>query len=369
MNRYSTSITLAAALGALAGPALAELRYSNASGGDVLLYGQFSPAYLSFDDGVSTTDAVVDNGNSNSRVGLLVRQPFDGLEFRFNLETALGFRQSFLVTQGFEPKGLNWQRTSIRKVDFSLTSPSWGTFSLGQGSMATDGVAGNDLSGVTLALSSSIGDTSGAFRFADEAGAVTFRTIAGAFSNFDGGRRGRVRYDTPSFNGFSLSASYGEEILVSDSELTTQDVALRYDFQNDTMELQAALGYALVDPGYGVDDFEDYIGSVSVLFNSGVNLTFGAGKRSRQGQYGYGKIGYLANWLPVGSTALAADLYQGNDRTVDGSRSDSWGVAAVQYFDDYNVEAYLAYRSYALDEPETEYRDASSLFFGARWSF
>ena len=47
------------------------------NGGIFNFYGQFNPAYQSFDDGDVTTRNIVDNGNWNSRVGFTIIQPVD----------------------------------------------------------------------------------------------------------------------------------------------------------------------------------------------------------------------------------------------------------------------------------------------------
>ena len=44
-------LSVAALLALSTTTAVAELKYSNDTGGSVKLYGQFNPAYLSFDDG------------------------------------------------------------------------------------------------------------------------------------------------------------------------------------------------------------------------------------------------------------------------------------------------------------------------------
>jgi len=367
-NIIPAKLSLAAIVASLAMPAAAELKYDNGSGGSVLLYGQLDPAYLSFDDGVSTTGDFVDNGNSNSRVGLWVRQPFGENEFTFNFETALGFRPSFGLSQNFTPKGINWQRTSIRKVDFAYRTPQYGTFSVGQGSMATDGAAESDLSGTTLVTYSSIPDTAGAFRFRTSAGALSTRTVAGAFGDFDGGRLGRVRYDSPEFNGFTVSAAFGEQILAQNVDFESRDIALRYANEVGDFRLKGAIGYAKIELAAGVER-EDTIGSFSALHSSGFNVTVATGKRTSAGSYGYGKLGYQAQWFGVGKTAFSIDYYRGSDRTSAGSKSTSYGIGAVQKFDKARVEAYLGYRTYELSETAQSYLDASSVLFGARWKF
>lgn len=357
-----------AAIASLALPAAAEMKFDNGSGGSVLLYGQLNPTYLSFDDGISRTSEVVDNTHSNSRVGLWWRQSFGENEFTFNFETALGLRPSAGLSQGVTPKGVNWQRTNIRKVDFAYRTARYGTFSLGQGSLATDGVAEVDLSGTSLVTYVSVPDGPGAFRFRTSAGVLSTRTIGGAFSDYDGSRRGRIRYDSPTFGGFTVSASYGEEILATNANFDTRDIAIRYSGEMGEFKLKGALGYARTDFANGTSR-DDTIGSFSALHASGFNVTIAAGDRSNAGSYTYGKLGYQAQWFGVGKTALSVDYFQGDDTVSAGSEATAVGFGVVQKFDKARVEAYLGYRSYELSETAVSYLDASSVLFGARWKF
>lgn len=367
MTRNLHAPILATLLIPVAMPALAEFKYNLDNGSTVLLYGQFDPAYLSFDDGVSTTSEIVDNTNSNSRVGLDFMQDYGHNVFRFNFETALGFRQSASVSQTNTPDAWDWEKTDIRKVDFSLKTPMYGTFYAGQGSMATDGVAEQDLSGTTLVTYASISDTAGGFEFRTSAGALSGVTIGSTFTDLDGGRRGRVRYDTPTFAGFTLSAAWGQEILADNNDDEFYDVALRYAGEFGAIRIAGGVGYTNRDSN-GVDT-SDTMGSISILHDSGFNVTVAAGDRDDGGNYGYGKLGYIGNWFPVGSTALSVDYYDGSDFVSQGSSASSVGFGAVQKFDDINLEAYLGYRTYELSEVGQSYRDADSILFGARIKF
>ncbi len=358
-------LAILAALGAA--PAIAGEEYTNASGGTFQYYGHFDPGYLHFDDGVQSYDKPVDNTASNSRAGFWVRQPTSVGELSFNFETALGFRQSASLGQTVTPPALSWKRTSIRKADFALATDRMGTFSVGQGSMATDGAAEVDQSGTALVNYVSVPETAGSFQFRTTAGALSGRTIGAAFSDFDGGRRGRIRYDSPSFNGFSVALAYGNEILATASNDTYYDIALRYSGDIGGARVKGALGWNRRDR-LGVYQ-DDTVASVSMLLPSGLNVTLAGGNRNGGGSYGYGKLGWIGNWFSVGSTAVSVDYYEGNDQTVAGSKSTSVGVGAVQKFDRYNVEAYLGYHTYSLTEPTATYRDASSVLFGARWKF
>ncbi len=365
---YATPLIVAAITAGAAVPAAAQLRYENGNGGSALFYGQFDPAYLTFDDGVSSTGKLVDNVNSNSRVGFWLRQPMANGEFSFNFETALGLRPSDGLSQTSTPKAIDWSRTKLRKIDFAWQTDTYGKFYVGQGSMATDGVAENDFSGTTLVTYSAISDTAGSFRFRTAAGALSGVAIKNVFPNLDGGRRGRIRYDSPTFGGgFSVAAAYGEEILTVGSNDKYTDIALRYSGEAGGVKMKGAIGFSRRDRN-GVDQ-DDTMGSFSALFPSGFNVTVAAGSRKNSGDYTYGKVGYISNWFAVGSTAISVDYYRGSDFNSVGSTSKSLGIGAVQKFDNANVEAYLGYRDYSLSETAVAYRDASSILFGARWKF
>lgn len=364
----SYSLPFCTALAVIATSASAELKYQNDTGGSVELYGQLNPAYLSFDDGQETTDALTDSTHSNSRIGLWVRQAFGENTFTFNFETGLGLRPSSSVSQTFEADALNWQRVNIRKIDFSLKTERYGVFSAGQGSMAADGAAEVDLSGTTLATYVSIPDTAGAFSFRETGGNLSNWQIGDVFGDFDGGRLGRIRYDTPVFSGFSISASYGTEILAENVDLDSASIAINYAGEIGDFKMAGALAYARTDPE-GAEDFSDTIGSFSVLHSSGTSVTVASGRRSEQGHYAYGKLGYQGHWLSFGKTALSIDYYRGWDRSIQGSRSDAFGFGAVQHIDDINAEIYLGYRTYELTDAAADYQDASSIFFGTRWKF
>lgn len=362
-----TSIISAAVVGAAALPAQAELKYDNNSGGSVTIYGQFNPTFQSVDDGVTSTSNLVDNSHSNSRVGLWVRQPMGSGTFTFNFETALGLRASDSVTQTFTPKGVDWSRTNLRKIDFAYDTGTYGKFYLGQGSMATDGVADTDFSGTSLVLYNGIGDTAGSFTFRTSAGVLSTVSIGSVTSSFDGGRRGRVRYDSPNFSGFSVSVAAGEEVLASNSNDKFYDIALRYANDFGGGKVVGGFGFSRRDRN-GVDQ-DDTFGSFSVLLDSGFNVSMAAGSRESDQDYIYGKLGYKGDWFSFGQTALAVDIYEGANFSTSGSSTSVYGIGAVQKIDSLNMEAYLGLRSYEFSEVATSYQDVDSVLFGARWKF
>lgn len=368
MTQYLTAKTSIALISVcLATPASAELLYENGSGGSVKLYGQFSPVYQSVDDGVSTTKTLVDNAHSNTRAGIWVYQDYSSGNFSFNFETALGLRSSDGVSQTDTPSAIDWDRTKIRKIDAAFTHESWGTFYAGQGSMSSDGITGFDFGGNGMTTVNAIPDGAGSFVFRNAAGELTTVAIKEVFTNLDGGRLGRVRYDSPSLGDFTIAASVGTNILAETSSGTYYDVTLRYARDFDGTEVSGGIGFARRD--HEGEKRDDTIGSLAVNFQSGFNFAIAGGSRKDDGNYGYAKIGYSADWVSSGTTSLSLDYYDGNDFGLDGRNSRSTGIGINQDIDDMNAQLYLGIRNHKLSDPSVNYKDVNSFLLGARWKF
>ncbi len=354
----------------IAAPAAAEeLKYTNSSGGSVKLYGQLSPSYIWIDDGGETTGKFVDNDSSNSRVGLWVEQPFDAGTLTFNFESALGFRFSDGINQLDDGSSWHWDRTRLRKVDFAFASNSWGKLSFGQGSMATDGVTQFDFNNNGMTNYAGITDPNGGFLFRRKDGTLSSVSISDAASGLDGGRRGRVRYDTPAFANFTLSVAAGQEVLSETNDDNYYDVALTYDREFEAFNVKGGIGYSHRDRDNDPDD-KDTSGSLSVLHKaSGISVTVAGGSRHDGGSYWYGKLGSDADIWDIGTTSLAADYYDGSDFVSDGSDTKIYGFGINQDLDQYNTQIYAGYRSIDFDERGEDYQDIDSYILGARWKF
>ncbi len=354
-------------------PAAAELKYENNTGGYVLLYGQLHPALISVDDGQETETRVLDNDLSNSRVGLEVMQPYGDNTFSFRFETGLGLPSSSEWNQdGTDFSG--WTREDIRHVDFALAG-GWGKFSAGQGSMVSDGAAEVDLSYVGTALYSFTNDENGGFFYRGTDGVLSDITVGDSSSNFDGARRGRVRYDTPTFNGFKAGIAYGQNILSSSDDDDYYDIGVTYkNTFAGGVEFAAALAYAVRSGDDGAGDRKDTVGSASVLLQSGLSFTVAAGTRDNDTagasdpNYWYGKIAYEGDWVSWGKTGVGIDYYDGSDFVNDGSSTDAWGIAVVQRIDSINTDAYLKYRNHDFEDG-TSFDNNEAWVLGARWKF
>ncbi|WP_170382735.1 porin [Ruegeria atlantica] len=354
-------------------PAAAELKYENNSGGYVLLYGQLHPALISVDDGEETDTRVLDNDLSNSRVGLRLMQPYGANEFTFRFETALGLPNSTEWNQdGTDFSG--WTREDLRHVDFALKG-NYGKFSAGQGSMVSDGAAETDLSYVGTTLYSFTNDENSAFFYRGTDGILSDITVGASSSNLDGARRGRIRYDTPDFNGFSAGIAYGENILSSSDDDTYYDIGVFYkNTFAGGIEFAASVAYAVRDYDDISGERKDTLGSASVLFPSGFSFTAAAGTRddtatdASDPNYWYAKLAYEDDWVSWGKTGIGIDYFDGSDFDTDGSSTEAWGIAVVQKFESINTDAYLKYRNHDFDDG-TSFDNNEAWVLGARWKF
>lgn len=371
---HTTGTVLLAVHSACAASTSAGQTYDNGVGGSVEFYGQLSPGYLSFDDGSRTDGNFVDNSHSNSRVGFNLDQAFDGGHtVRLNFETALGAPQSSAFSQQSDPVW-EWNKTKLRKLEL-IWSANWGTVFVGQGSQATDGTDAMDLSGTTVASGRAVGDSAGSYFFRQNDGALSGVDIGSAFKHYDGTRRMRIRYDTPTFGGMAedtginFEASYGYEALNEGNDDTYYDIAAYYGEIFGAVEIAAAAGYLWIE---GEDDTtENWSASFSALhIATGLNGTVAAGGDPDGGNFLYGKLGWIADFSEIGATAVSIDYARGSDSVSDGDDARMWGIQAVQTFVKQNLDVYVAYAEYAYDDDSNiGFKDASSILTGIRWRF
>lgn len=355
---------------------LPQIRHDFEGGGFVRLYGHINWGVLSYDDGRETkTYAPLDNANSVSRLGLLAERPLsDRVLATLRLEAGYGPYSSFAVSQLDNQPRWTFNEDNIRHIDLNLRHDRYGAVSLGQGGMATNGITLIDFSGTNVIAYSSVGDSAGGqfLRFTDPARPIgEAPQIRAAYQGFDGPRRVRVRYDTPSVMGFHASAAYGRNLLTTDSAQTDEDLfdlSLTYGAAVGDFRLGGAVGYF-----WDRFDREIVSGSASVLHQpTGLNLSFASAALDtddRTADYWWAKLGLRRDLFAFGETAFSVDYYAGNDMTRRGADSKSWGVALVQNIDRFNTELWLTWRQYDYDDPTASFKKGRAIFAGARFSF
>lgn len=339
-------------------------------------YGHFSPTILTVDDGVSQSAHVVDNANSGGRVGFWYQHALGLNTFKVNGEISLGVRLSASLSQLNTPPLFDWNSASVRKFEAILETPKYGTFSIGQGSMGSDGVTESDLSGTSMASYVGISDVAGGYFFRTATGTLSATRIQDAYPTFDGGRSQRIRYDSPDLSlsklgSLKLAVSIGAES--SDGNVTLNDAlsdtGLFYRNELGDWAMAGSVGVSLADTSQGNEP--QIAGSFSVLhLPTGLSLTAASGSRDNNGTYNYAKAGLQGNWLKVGETYASIDWYESTNTVVKGSGARSFGVGVVQHLTDQNLDLFFGVRKYGYDGGgSVQYRDITSAMIGVRWVF
>jgi hypothetical protein len=202
----------------------------------------------------------------------------------------------------------------------------------------------------------------------------TANATAGLGADCDGVPNNNVRYDTPTFAGFSASASWGEDDIWG--------VAGRFAGEFSGFKLAAAVGYYdnSDDNGGGLGDNEKarggkqssalqagaYIqhvptglfvyGAYGRDFNDVTGATFG-GRQQIDGDNYYVKAGLRQKFTPFGATVLFGEYGINNDKMsnalwtsgVTQSELTQWGLGVVQEIDAAAMSMFAVYRNYEAD--------------------
>ncbi len=340
------------------------------------LYGHFSPAVISYDDGESRYSNFADNSYSGGRIGFWLEFPVKRGRTRFNLESSLGLRQSASLSQIYVPPLIDLDATTIRKLEVIFDTERFGSFSFGQGSMASDAVTESDLSGTQLAAYVGLKDTAGGYFFRTSIGTISTVRIQDAFPTFDGGRAPRLRWDSPDLSlnrlgSIHVAAAVGVD--VNDGSLVLNDsladVGLFYRNRVGDFDLKGSFGVSLADVN-GTETPQS-AGSFSIAHAaSGLSFSLAIGARESGGEYQYSKIGLKRRWIDWGDTAVSLDYYLGTDTVNAGSRAESFGLGIVQDLDRSNLQFYLGVRRYEMTKTGfVDHQPATSVIFGTRWVF
>ncbi len=371
-----TAIALVGASGLV--HAQAESKSRNIlSGSDAVslsISGQINRAALIVDDGEDTTLLNVDNNASSSRIRFIAASNNKGpWSAGAALESEFRLNNSYTIDQTEEGQD---DVTAIRhrRLEVYFANKDLGKVWLGQGWTASEGVSENDLSGTAIAGYSEVNTTSGGILFRNEAtGELSSVALRNVSNNLDGlGRNTRLRYDTPSVNGFQLRTSVINQGGV--------DAALFYDGSTERLKIAAGVAWANTNEANGglrtpnqVDD--QVSGSVSVLDSSGVSVTaaYGIGNKVDSSiedvTFMYTKLGYQTNLVSVGKTYFSVDYAQTEDLAQADDRAQVYGVQALQKITDLGTDLYAGLRNLSLDRTGVEYEDNLVAIVGARVTF
>ncbi len=348
---------------------------SNGNKNSVTLSGQVNRAVLFADDGRDSEVFQVDNDASSSRFRIVAKGAVNEsvsagamIEAQIESNSTASITIDDSIVGGAGDRGVGTGSFGERHVVAYFEHKQFGRLSLGQTDTASNGTSEIDLSGTAMAGYSDISTFSGAVKFRNEAtGVFTAKTPGTVFSNMDGLSRDDIlRYDTPTFGGFKLSASHVAGGAV--------DVAARYAGKFDGHRISA--GVAFADNSSISTTVDSQInGSISIRHDSGLNGTVAAGVRDQKGAarddatFWYAKLGYAANLNSLGPSSFSLDYMQADDIAANGDDAETFGVQAVQSIAAAGTEIYVGFRHHALDNATTNFEDIFSVLAGARIKF
>jgi predicted porin len=330
--------------------------------------GWVNQAVFFWDDGTESNAYVGTNGLEQDR-------------FRFlgEAEIVKGWSAGFIMEigiNGADSKAFSQESTGSkndvtdRKTAWFIKSKQYGKVTVGKFDPATYHLIDN----VDTLLTRNVSDYEaavvglGAFQVREGGSAIgttKWTDILGGFQNRSPGQTGLrnvVRYDTPTFAGFTASASWGED--------DEWDMALNYRGEIGDFKVNGAIGYAestdsVVNRGqcaagngdcqwYGIGALVQHVPTGLYVYGGyGVNqidLTAAQAGEDDKSKTWYIQGGIERKWTPFGKTNIFAE-YRNDDvglttAGVTSADTDFWAGGVAQNIESADLTLYAVYRHY-----------------------
>jgi predicted porin len=291
---------------------------------------------------------------------------------------------------------------TVTLANWYLDHKQMGRLTVGRINTATAGLSTIDLGGAGVTANASIGYWNRGFIVVDEDGGASgvngwSQLLGGnALNGASLSRANAVMYTSPTFGGFSVGASWGEDDL--------WDVAARYAGEFSGIRLAAGIGYrsnyagtdeAVADnPGIvgpaGTEEPSQFILSGSIMHvPSGLYLTGSYINQDNDtpgrddSTLWYVQAGISKNWTGMGNTVFYGEYANVRDGVqnfqnveaqgipaVGGSNVDVWGLGVVQHIDAAAMEVFLSYRNFSAEIDDfADINDFNMVVGGARIRF
>ncbi len=373
-NISKNALAVAVGAGLVAAPVLSAQAY------EFGISGQINRVVIQADDGNDDAIFFSDSDTSSSRLRAKGSGDFGNGQAGFTWEHQFESNSGASITlpgvaAGTRPDGL-------RKAEVWM-SGDYGKITFGQGSDAIDGVTEYDLAGNTFWATSVAAytvDHMASITFVDSnTGAPTGVTVGSVITSFDGGRRDRIRYDSPTLGGalsFAVSLADGEQIdahIAGNHEFGqsafTWALGVR-DFGDAgarvTNPVTGAIEPDNIEPSHTLGSGSLLVGGFSFTV-SFAEKDFDDPTRPSDGEQTYFRVAYT----PDGSAhtiGVGAGTY--DDIGFEGSEAEvfqfGWSYAANS-----SVVLYASFTEAELDDIPgvTTFDDVTTLAFGTRVTF
>jgi hypothetical protein len=239
-----------------------------------------------------------------------------------------------------------------------VKSDHLGKVSVGYQSQASDNTALLvDGSGSLVPANYVLFDYGGFYLRAANGAPAPNTSIAGTFTHIDhnGLPLNSVRYDSPTFGGFSVSASWGMDDF--------WDVAARYAGEHAGFKVAVAAAYFENTDESGIPNnsapgaehwqIGGYIQHVATgVFLYGAYGDLDNEVSTLEAETWYVKAGLRERWNPLGHTVLYGEYMDGEQETAldpDAGSLELWGLGIVQEIDAAAMSIWLSYRNIEAD--------------------
>lgn len=332
--------------------------------------GRINEAYTYVSLGDSHQGRISNNGNDRSYVG------FAGAA-RINKDLSAGYRLEIDLEQlGILGAPIGDTKTGVRQSYWWIKSERAGKISLGRTEQATQDF--DEQSGLV--------DNAWIAGKAISLGGISDLYLTGIDLPFDGNYRDVVRYDSPIWEGFTVSASWGNSTKFGGGNGDTYDVAVRYFKDWGDFKVSGAAGYR-----HDTDFTVSLLGLTSIAIPTGDVDTFlvnGAVKNAPTGIFlnaayanqnwkdqsfrleGLDVTGGIEEmWWSGGKTTFAGSWgrVSFNPDWTSKTDIDYFGLGAVQAIDAAAMDLYVGWRHY--DTNDLLNNDVDVISAGARIDF
>ena len=329
------------------------------------IYGQVNQSLLIWDNGDESDAYVVDNDSSASRIGFKGKAKINNdWSAGYRIEIGVYSAESDRVDENNDDGDGN--RLDLRRSEMYIKSKTLGKITWGLTSSALDRTTKADLSGTHVVA------RNGGLRYVEDFAIINSNGAASTadWGNiFDGDtefdRDNVIRYETPTFAGFKVSASWGENDQWS--------VAAFYKAKFDQFKIKAAIGYGEDQEGSGSGVSENFNGSASIMHTpTGIFVTGSAGQvekgNNQEDTFYQIKAGIQQKWTSLGKTTLYGEYLEAE--TDDTGEGEIFGFGVVQKVDAAAMELYAGFRQYEADlNNGVDTEDFITVVTGARIKF
>jgi hypothetical protein len=367
------SSVAAAALFAVAAPVVsspAEAGMANGNDNGVVISGQINRSLMYVDNGIANEWVHADGGTDNSRLRIVVSGTMTesikvgGLwEANLPLSQAQGSTTTGVTATSGTVTPAGDAAFGLRKASIKFTHSTLGSLSIGQ-----DTVASNNKPSLDSTSNNNAGMSHGGsvMVYDKTAGANTAHTAGSQFTSYFGGRKDRVRYDSPDVMGFKLSGSFSDD--------NFYDAGLTYGATYGDITVAAAAQFGHLS---GPAPSESYGGGIAAKHTSGLSAGFhmgqenGVSESTVEGESWGMEVGYTTTAMnDLGSTSISVIYTEADETLTNNLEAENIGVHVAQNVPG-GVTVYAAYEVASFDDLDasTSLDDVTVFLIGTRLKF